>query len=569
MKQSQLFTKTLKDAKTFDSINATYLIKAGFIHQTMAGAYSFLPLGLRVLNKIEDIIRREMNTIGIELLMPMTSPKKSWEITDRFDSIDVLAKVVAANPKNSANKDAEYVLNSTHEEINVPIAQQYAVSYKDLPISLYQIQTKFRNEARPKSGLLRGREFRMKDMYSYHATLEDMRQYYELAKKSYQKVFQQLGIGQDTIIALASGGDFTDDYSHEFQTICETGEDLIFQVPSTKVNYNREVTPCQAPPVSYNDQQMKQKQDVLGKSIIGVEELASFLNIPVEKTTKTLLYETNKGDILAAVVRGGYDVDEEKLKKVAQVSSLQLASSKKVKQVTGAEVGYAGPLNLPKNVQLIFDESTDNRLNFECGTNKTNYHSINVNWERDLAKPDSFYDIKVAQPGDIHPDTKETYTVLKASEVGNIFPLHTKFSKPFKYTYTDEKGKQQPVIMGCYGIGTTRLMGVIVEKYHDEKGIIWPQSVAPFQVHLLSLPGGEEQAEILYQQLVDLDIEVLWDDRDVSAGIKFTDADLIGIPIRLVVSKKTQGKIEWKKRNQTKSEYIEQSDLISRLKTKK
>lgn len=565
MKYSQLFTKTLKDSKEFDSINATYLIKAGFIHQTMAGVYSFLPLGLKVLNKIEHIIRQEMDKIGTELLMPMTSPKSSWEITCRFDSIDVLTKVVPANPDNAANKDAEYVLNSTHEEVNVPIAQQYAVSYRDLPISLYQIQTKFRNEARPKSGLLRGREFRMKDMYSYHASLEDMRDYYEIAKKAYQKVFQRMGIGGDTVIALASGGDFTEDYSHEFQTKCETGEDLIFHVPSSRVNYNREVAPSQAPQVTYQDTTMLPQEDVLGEHIIGVEELAQFLDISVEKTTKTLLFETDKGKIIAAVVRGGYDIDEYKLKKVAQVESLKLASAEIVKKLTKAEVGYAGPLNLPEEVQIYYDESTNNRLNFECGANKTNYHTINVNWDRDLAKPEAFYDIKVAKEGDAFPETGETYQVFKASEVGNIFPLHTKYSKAFDYTYTAEDGSLKPVFMGCYGIGTTRLMGVIVEKCHDDKGIIWPEPVAPFQVHLISLPGTEHQAEQIYQQLTSQGIEVFWDDRDTSAGTKFIDADLIGIPHRLVISKRTKGKLEYKHRTKSDSEIITLEQLTQKL----
>lgn len=551
----------------YDSINAKLLIQAGFIDQTMSGVYTYLPLGLRVLNKIEQIIREEMNNIGQEVFMPSLSPKSLWERTGRLEKIDSLFKVLGANILSQKKNDAEYILNPTHEEILMPIAKKYFYSYKDFPFAIYQIQSKFRNEPRAKSGLMRGREFRMKDLYSFHTTEADFKAYYENAKKVYMKVFQRLGLGDSTVIAMASGGIFTNDYSHEFQTICETGEDTLFYVKSKGIYFNREVAPSMAPPVSYADREMLPKKDIEGKGIIGVEDLANFLKIPVEKTTKTLLYETDKGEVIAAAVRGGYDINEEKLIKIVGVKTLKLASQEKVKEVTKAEVGYAGLLNLPKEVRIYMDDSMRDRLNFEMGANQTNFHSMNVNFGRDLPLPKHFPDFKMAKNGDIFPETKEKYEVMRATEVGNIFPLGTRFADQFDYFYLDKDGKQKKIVMGCYGIGPSRIMGVLVEKFHDNKGIIWPQEVAPFQIHLIGLDLKDQAiqklAQELYDSLTKKNIEVLFDDReDASAGEKFADADLIGIPHRLVISKRTGTKFEYKKRADKQSRLLDFTDLL-------
>lgn len=570
MLYSKIFGKTKKDSKQYDSANATFLIKGGFIDQVMAGVYTYLPLGLKVLNKIENIIREEMNEIGNEVFMPSLAPQSTWEKTGRLGTVDILMKTTAANKFAEAKNAAEYVLNPTHEEVVTPLGQKFNLSYKDFPFALYQIQTKFRNEPRVKSGLLRGREFRMKDLYSFHTTIEDFKKYYEISKKVYFKVFERLGLKDDTVIVLASGGSFTDDYSHEFQTFCETGEDVIFFSKGKSVYYNREVTPSIAPKIIENDKSMQPKKDVLGKGIIGVQELADFLKIPVEKTTKTLIFETDDNRVIAAAVRGGYDINEDKLRKIAKCKALKLASPEMVKKITGAEVGYAGILNLPKEVEIYIDESVNNRLNFECGANKTDYHSINVNFGRDLPLPKEFYDIKVAQDGDLDPKTNEKYQVKKAAEIGNIFPLYTKFTDAFDYKFTDQDGKQKPIYMGCYGIGPSRIMGVIVEKFHDERGIVWPESVAPFQVHLIGLDLKDEKTNSnvskVYKVLKENNIEVLFDDRvDATAGNKFSDADLIGIPVRLVVSKRTGEKIEYKRRNEKKFELILMEQVLKKL----
>lgn len=401
MRYSQLLLKTTKEARKFDSINATFLQKGGFIHQTMAGVYTFLPLGLRVLNKIEAIVRREMDTIASELLMPALAPKSLWELTGRLESVDVLFEVRGGNEASREKNDASYVLNSTHEDIVTPIVQHYRPSYKELPCAVYQIQTKFRNEPRPKSGLLRGREFRMKDLYSFHASEEDFKEFYEQSKDVYRHTFEQLGIGDDTHIALAGGGDFTKEYTHEFDTVCQTGEDTMYYDEKSRTYYNKEVAS---------------------------EEL-----------------------------------------------------------------------------------------------------------------------IKTAEP-------------IKVSEVGNIFPLGTKFSEAFGYTVTDEKGQVRPVYMGSYGIGTSRVMGVLVEKFHDKRGIIWPAQVAPYQVHLSGLNAS---AEGVYEALTKAGIEVLYDDRpQASAGEKLADADLIGIPWRVVISPKTGRQIEVKRRDASDEKLMDVDEFL-------
>ena len=387
MKYTQIFSKTSKTVpKDEEATNAKLLIRAGYIDKTMAGVYSFLPLGNLVLKKIETIVRDEMDKIGSEILLPAISPKSIWEQTKRLEEIDVMLAVRGANELSRKRNSAEYILNSTHEDVLTPIAQKFLTSYKDFPQAVYQIQTKFRNEPRAKSGLLRGREFRMKDMYSFHTSENDMKNFYESVKKHYLNIFREVGLLNDTVISVASGGDFTKDYSHEFQVKCEAGEDTIYHDPKSDIYYNKEVLP---------------------------KEHAGF---------------------------------------------------------------------------------------------------------------ESF----------------------KASEVGNIFPLKTKFSDLLKYRYTDEMGEKKPVYMASYGLGTSRLMGVLVEKFHDDKGIIWPVNVSPFMVHMVSLSGEKSsvssRVEKIYKSLQERGIEVLLDDRDVSAGQKFNDSDLIGVPNRLVVSEKTLDK---------------------------
>jgi len=413
MRQSKLFTKTTKTLpKDETSYNAQVLIRAGFIDKLMAGAYSFLPLGHRVHEKIKKIIREEMDAIGgQEIFMPALTSKEVWETTGRWENFDALFKLVGADKK-------EYALGATHEEIVTPLVKSHINSYKDLPIYVYQIQAKFRNELRAKAGLLRGREFSMKDLYSFHASQEDLDKYYEIAKDAYFKIFKRCGLGEKTILTFATGGAFSK-YSHEFQTVSEAGEDKIHVCDKCKVAVNQEI------------------------------------------------------------------IDEQKV--------------------------------CP-----------------ECG-NK---------------------DLKIE----------------KAIEVGNIFKLGNRFSKPFDLIYDDERGEKKDVIMGCFGMGPGRVMGTIVELHHDDKGIIWPEEVAPFKVHLIQLkskaPEVKGMSEKLYADLVRANIEVLFDDREIGAGEKFADADLIGCPYRVVISEKTLtlGGAEVKRRNSDEVKIIKSEEVISRFK---
>lgn len=424
MLHSKLFSKTKKEVPSDEvSKNAILLHKANFIYKEMAGVYSFLPLGLRVLNKIENLVRKHMDKIGNEIFMSSLAPKELWETTGRINVVDVLFKATAANENSKNKSNNEYILNSTHEELVTPIALDYGRSYKDFPVAYYQIQTKFRNEPRAKSGLLRGREFRMKDLYSFHITEEDFLNYYEQAKKSYMDFYNDVGLGEDTFIASASGGDFTNRYSHEFQTICEAGEDIIYVDRVNKISYNKEVVSVDA---------------------------------------------------------------EENIK----------------------------------------------------------------NFGTDISKLEQ----------------------VKACEVGNIFPLETKFTKAFNFQYTDENNQKKLVeYMGCYGIGPSRVMGVIVEKFSDENGLVWPKAVAPFQIEVISLhkESGDdvfEKSKDIYNSLQGK-YEVLFDDRDLSVGNKLNDADLYGIPVQIIIGSKNleNGEVEIKVRKTGEIEKIKVEELTSKL----
>ena len=566
MRYKTLFGKTIKNVSSeIKTVSHKLLIKSGFIRESTAGRYFNLPLGMRVHNKVVDIIRGEMNKSGAqEMVTPVLHPINLWEKTNRMASVGFELTTV------SDRRGTRFVLGGTAEEMFVDVVKQFNLSYKDLPFNLYQFSSKFRDELRVRGGLLRAREFTMKDAYSFDRNEKEFKKTYEKMKETYTKIFKLLGL--ETVVVEADNGYIGGEYCHEFQVLSDTGEDMLFYVKSIDKYFNREIAPSKAQPTEYQDEKLEDKKDVLGKGIIGVEDLARYLNIPVEKTTKTLLFEGNNNRLIAAAVRGGYDIDETKLRRVAKTSFLKLASEDMIKKLTSAEVGYLGPLNLPKKVEIFYDESTDSRINFECGANKTNYHTINVNWGRDISKPEEFYDIKVTKEGDLYPETGEKYEVYRGIEVGNIFQLGYHYSKLMNAVFTDEDGKEKLYYMGCYGIGIGRTIATIVEKYHDDKGIIWPENIAPFKVEVVLLNTEDEavvnSANKLYKKLLDSNVEVLFDDRsDVSAGEKLNDADLLGISHRIVISKKTviSDKIEYKKRDQNRAVLISESDFMSKL----
>lgn len=557
MKYSKLFGKTIKHTPK-DATLASHklLYQAGYIRESTAGRYYFLPLGLRVHEKIKHIIKEEMDKAGAqEMVTPVLHPKELWKETNRTTSVGF--ELMTIKDRN----DFEFVLGGTAEEMLVDVVRKFQLSYKDLPINLYQFSTKFRDEMRARGGLLRLREFVMKDAYSFDTTEEEFKKEYQKMWQTYTAIFKKLGLR--TVVVESDNGYIGGEYCHEFVVEDKAGESKFFVTEDGSYGAHEEVAKF-VRQTKESKEEEKPLEEVEGKGIIGVEELAKFLKIPVDATTKTILFEDEKGDVIAAAVQGGLDINETKLKHAAKVYSLKLASAETVKRVTGAEVGYAGLLHLPKEVRVFMDLSLKGRKNFEMGANRTNYHSINVNFGRDLQMPAEFYDIALAKEGYI-AENGQPLVEKRGIEVGNIFQLGLHYSTRMKdATFTDAAGKQQPYYMGCYGIGLARTLATIVEQFHDEKGIVWPKNIAPFVVHLISLQKGEK-TEKIYNALQEKGIEVLYDDREVSAGQKFADCDLIGLPVRLVVSEKTGDMVEWKERVEEHNELITLEEAINRL----
>lgn len=561
MRRTTLFTKTLKQAPADEvARNAQLLIRAGFVHKEMAGVYAFLPLGWRVIEKIKQIVREEMDATGSqELMMTVLQPSDVWEKSNRWDDA-----VVDNWFKTKLLNGTELGVGLTHEEPIVDAAKAYISSYKDLPISVYQIGSKFRNEKRAKSGLLRGREFIMKDAYTFSRDQAQHEEVYEKLADAYRRVYDRLGIGQSTYRVKADGGIFTKQYSDEFQTASPIGEDTIFHAPGSDTYYNLEVAPSQAPD-TIQDSEARPMQTIESVGVVGVEQLAREFNLPIEQTVKTMIYSVD-GEPVAVAVRGDYAVNEVKLRMVLDAKNVTLADEATVRAVTHAEVGYAGLLGLDIAVKIVADNSIEHLCNFEMGANRTNYHNIDVNWGRDLPLPEQFYDIKEAKEGDIDPVTGRVYEVITSVEVGNIFPLETKYTTALDTYYTDETGKRAEIVMGSYGIGISRLMGVIAEHFSDEKGLVWPEQVAPYRIYLVSIgPEGIKQADSLYDKLMGLGMEILYDDRDARPGEKFADAELLGLPWRITASDRLEGKFELTSRETGETRVLTREELLATL----
>lgn len=565
MLYSKLFGKTTKIVSQDEKIpSAKLLIQAGFIKESSSGRFYLLPLGMRVQQKIIKIIKEEMDRAGAqEMVTPIFHPLDLWKETNR----DKEAKYELTILRDRRN--AEFVPGGTAEEMFVDLVRKYQISYKDLPFNIYQFSNKFRDELRARGGLLRVREFVMKDAYSFHADETDFKKEYQNMLDTYKKIFSRLHL--KTIIVESDNGYIGGEYCHEFVVENQSGD--------TKYLTNEDGTYCAHEEVAkfkrYEDSKSETAQprkDVEGKGIVGVTDLAKFLNIPENKTTKTLIYKTDKGEIIAAAVNGIYDINEVKLKHTLGCTTLKLADAETVEKVTGAKVGYAGILNLPKSVRVVMDLSLDKRSNFECGANKTNFHSININFNRDLPYPEQFYDIALAKEGYESLSCNKKLIAKKGIEVGNIFQLGYHYSnKMHNATFTAKDGSQKKYYMGCYGIGIGRTLATVVEIYNDKKGIAWPMNIAPYQVNLIGLDLHDvmikEKILALYNLLIGQNFEILYDDRtEISAGEKFADSDLIGIPVRLIVSKRTGDKIEWKERNKAETELITNEELIDRLK---
>ncbi|MDP2690795.1 MAG: proline--tRNA ligase [bacterium] len=565
MLQSTLFGKTSKEPpKDATALSHQLLTQGCFIARVTAGIYSFLPLGWRVLKKIDSIIRDEFEQRGIQdLLMPIVHPASLWEETGRAETMkDIIARF-------ESKRGQDLILAPTHEETVSDLARRYLNSYKDLPVIVNQNQLKFRDETRVQGGILRTREFIMQDAYSFDLDKEGMKKSYELMKEAYIAIFNRIGV--TAIPVAADSGAMGGSGSEEFVVLAEVGEDTIVICEECRYRANLEKADSLIETIA-QDKEMKPMENVEGKGIIGVEALAKHLGVDAKQTTKTLLFQMEEGSLIAALIRGDYDINEAKLKNTLGGIEIQLASPERIKEVTGAEIGYAGPVNLPDSVKIVADNSIKDRVNFECGGNETNFHLVNVNFERDFPMPD-FADIRSVKAGDSCPECKKGKLKQENGiEVGHIFQLGTKYSDSMGIQVPDEEGTMRVIEMGCYGIGMTRVMAATVEQRNDDKGIVWPKNIAPFQVHLIGLNLHTDEslkmkAKELYEDLKKSGIEVLFDDRDISAGKKFADADLIGIPIRLTISARSleNGGIEWKERNQEDSRIVAQKDLIKSL----
>jgi prolyl-tRNA synthetase len=565
MKQSKLLGKTLREApKDAQTAAHSLMLRAGCIQQLSAGVYVYMPLLYRTLSRLSQIVREEMEAAGaVELLMPALQPRELWEESGRWERYTALDGIMFAFKDR---RGATACLGPTHEEVITDILRREIKSYKDLPKCAFQIQTKFRDEIRPRFGLMRAREFIMKDAYSFDADEAGLEASYDAMRRAYHGICERIGFRYRAV--EADPGAIGGSGSQEFMVLAETGEDTILFCDRCDYAANQDRAESRLQEF-HQDPEPRPMEAVLGEGLIGVEKLAQFLNIPVWKTTKTLVYQADER-VVAVAVRGDCEVNEVKVANFLGCKVLRLASAQAIKELTGAEVGYAGPIGLPASVRVIADHCAGNRVNFECGANQTNYHNINVNFGRDLPLPE-FGDFKLARQEEGCPRCSGRLQAARGIEVGHIFKLGAKYSEAMNCRYLDAQGKTHPVIMGCYGIGVSRMAAAWVEQNHDDKGIIWSPAIAPFDVHLIGLnledPAVSAQAERACRQLEQGGLTVLFDDRPARAGEKFSDADLIGIPARLTISKRTieQGKVEFKLRRQPKAELLSLDEAQARI----
>ncbi len=565
MRQSRHLGKTLREVpKDAQTAAHALMLRGGFMQQLSAGVYIYLPLLHRTLNKIAQIVREEMVAAGAEeLLMPALQPKELWEESGRWQRYTAVDGIMFAFRDR---RESTVCLGPTHEEVVTDILRREIKSYKDLPRAVFQIQTKFRDEIRPRFGLMRAREFIMKDAYSFDADDAGLEVSYEAMRRAYHRVCERIGFRYRAVDA--DPGAIGGSGSQEFMVLADTGEDTILFCSGCDYAANQEQAESKLAEFT-QDTELRSRETVVGENLIQVEPLAKFLNLPVWKTTKTLVFEAD-GQLVAVLVRGDCDVNETRLRNFLGCQQLRLASADRIQVLTGAEVGYAGPIELPPEVRRIADRYVANRVNFECGANRTHHHHINVNFGRDLPLPE-LGDFKLAKAGDTCPRCGGTLEAARGIEVGHIFKLGTKYSEAMGCRYLDAGGQQRTVVMGCYGIGISRIAAAWIEQNHDEKGILWSPQIAPYLVHLIGLnledPAVQAAAETLYQDLTRAGVEVLFDDRPARAGEKFSDADLIGLPIRLTISKRAveQGKIEYKRRSETKAELLEFEEAVARI----
>jgi len=546
MKASSTFISTLKEAPAdAEVVSHKLMMRAGLIKRLGAGIYNYMPLGLRVIRKVEAIVREEMNRAGaVELLMPVVQPAELWMETGRFQ---------AMGPELLRVKDRherDFVIQPTSEEVVTDIARQELKSYKQLPRNFYHIQTKFRDERRPRFGLMRGREFTMKDAYSFDRDVEAGKKSYQAMFRAYCAIFDRMGLAYRAV--AADSGAIGGDASQEFQVIADTGEDAIVYCPTSDYAANIELAEALAlPPLHAAASAPLVKTPTPGKATC--EDVAALLGIPLETTVKSLVLATDekneRGDVVKTavwllLVRGDHALNEVKASKVAGLKGgFRFATVAEIESHFGCKPGYLGPIGTLKSVKVVADRTVAAMHDFVCGANAADFHYTGVNWGRDLPAPDVVADIRNVVPGDPSPDGKGVLAIQRGIEVGHVFLLGTKYSQAMNAVYLDETGKPQLMVMGCYGIGITRLLGAAIEQNHDARGIVWPAAIAPFEAVICPIgyertPAVREAAERLHDELAALGVDVVLDDRGERPGVMFADWELIGVPLRIVVSER-------------------------------
>jgi len=565
MRYSQLLIPTLKEMPSDAQVTSHILmLRAGMIRKVAAGIYTYLPLGLRSIRKAEKIIREEMNRAGAqELLLPMVQPSELWEKSGRWQ------KYGPELLRIKDRKGGDFCLGPTHEEVITALFANEVSSYRQLPLNLYQIQTKFRDEVRPRFGLMRGREFIMKDAYSFHTTKEDCLREYKVMYETYSRIFRRFGLEFRAV--EADTGAIGGSRSHEFQVLAQSGEDLILSCDHCSYSANIEMAETPGLDQAENSAMpVAEMREVHTPDQRTIEEVAKFLGVNAWDLCKTLIYHDEEGRFYAVCVRGDCDINEMKLSRALGAGTLFLADDADIEKATGAPVGFAGPVGL--KIPVIADLSVQGMKNFVTGANRKDYHLIGVNLGRDL-NIERFADIRLAKEGEHCPRCGEgRYRAFRGIEVGQVFYLGKKYSDPMGAVVLDDKGASVACEMGCYGIGVGRSVAAAIEQNHDENGIVWPIPLAPFHVHLtpvlLKDQAIRETAEKLANELESRGVEVLLDDRDERPGVKFKDADLLGLPIRITVGKAglEQGAVEFKLRKGGPVEMVPLDRVVARVK---
>lgn len=576
MKATQFFVSTLKEAPAdAEVVSHKLMMRAGLIKRLGAGIYNYMPMGLRVIRKVEQIIREEMNRAGaVELLMPVVQPAELWQETGRFEKM---------GPELLRVKDRherDFIIQPTSEEVITDIARQELRSYRALPRNFYHIQTKFRDERRPRFGVMRGREFTMKDAYSFDRDVEGAGRSYQQMFDAYVRIFERLGLRFRAV--AADTGAIGGDRSHEFQVIADTGEDAIVYCPDSDYAANIELAEALPPKAPRAAATLAlHKTPTPGRSTC--EDVAALLGLPLQRTVKSLVLATDErdaaGDVVKTtvwllLVRGDHQLNEVKAGKLHGLNhGFRFATVAEIEAHFGCKPGYLGPIGTVRPVKVVADRTVAAMSDFVCGANDADFHYTGVNWGRDLPEPDLVADIRNVVEGEPSPDGKGVLAIQRGIEVGHVFFLGTKYSLAMNATYLDESGKPQLMQMGCYGIGVTRILGAAIEQGHDERGIVWPDAMAPFTVVVCPI-GYDRSAEVkaaadrLHDELAGMGIDVMLDDRGERPGAMFADWELIGIPHRVVVSDRglKEGRVEYQGRQDTQATPLPVGDVTAHLK---